>query len=166
MSIKMAVRYGASPGSITEVPLDDHVVAFFVSQDKEQIGVRSFDFAELDEEQAHRVFLYGCNKLVTDRTSDKKDKLEKLAEMQNVFDLLCSGEWSKERVVGAPVVSVEVEALAQLKELSVPQAQAALAAYDKEVRAKILGSEQVQQVAQEIRELRAATEVVSLDDML
>ncbi len=132
------------------------------------LAERLFTFEDLPTEGdiADRVSLYGLNKLLTDRTSEEKDKATKLDKMVEVFDLLCSGEWSKERVVGAIVVSVDVEALAQIKELSVPQAQAALAAYDKEVRAKILGSEQVQKVAQEIRELRAATEVVSLDDMI
>ncbi|NGX46407.1 MAG: hypothetical protein K940chlam2_01597 [Chlamydiae bacterium] len=134
----------------------------------EVLATRDYEFDMLPEtgENRDKVALYGLNKLLTDRTSDEKDKVAKLDKMSEVFDLLCSGEWSKERVVGAPVVSVEVEALAQIKELSVPQAQAALAAYDKDVRAQILGSAQVQKVAQEIRELRAATKVVSLDDMV
>lgn len=167
MTIKMSVRYGKNVGSINEVALEDSIVAFFVKdEDDDLLGVRSFDFSELNDEQAHRVFLYGCNKLVTDRTSDKKIKLEKLAEMQEVFDLLVSGEWAKERTVGAIVVGVEVEALAQLKELTVPAAQKALAAYDKDTRKKILASEAVVKLAAEMREERKEQEVVSLDDMI
>ncbi len=146
------------------------IVTFGVFLDEAKVAIKELTFPwneiPTDGEIADRISLYGLNKLLTDRTSDEKDKVTKLAKMSEVFDLLLSGEWSKERVVGAPVVSVEVEALAQIKELSVPQAQAALAAYDKDVRAQILGSEAVQTVAQEIRELRAATEVVSLDDMV
>ena len=140
----------------------------FLNESKVAIKERTFRFDDLPEDgdNKDKVSLYGLNKLLTDRTSDEKDKAAKLDKMSETFDLLCSGEWSKERVVGAPVVSVEVEALAQLKELSVPQAQAALAAYDKDVRAQILATKEVQKVAQEIRELRAATKVVSLDDMV
>ncbi len=147
--------------------VEELLVGFVVvDEDKKPIGGDSFYFGDVHENLQDRVSLYGLNKLLTDRTSDYKDKVEKLIKMREVFDSLIDGEWAKERVVGAPVVSVEVEALAQIKELSVPQAQAALAKYDKDVRAQILGSEAVQKVAQEIRELRAATDVVSLDDMI
>ena len=151
---------------ISEASVEATLVTFNVMEGDKVLRHDAFDLDEIGYENQTRIKLYGLNKLLTDRTSDEKDKGTKLDKMREVFDLLVSGEWSKERVVGAIVVSVEVEALAQIKELSVPQAQAALAAYDKDVRAKILGSEAVQKVAQEIRELRAATEVVSLDDMI
>ncbi len=157
---KMRVRYDVEAMEVTfDVFLNDAKVA---------LTGHTFCFADLPTEGdiADRVSLYGLNKLLTDRTSDEKDKGAKLDKMCDVMAQLETGEWAKERVVGAPVVSVEVEALAQMKELSVPQAQAALAAYDKDVRAKILGSKEVQEVAQKIRETRAATEVVSLDDMV
>ncbi len=166
MSIKLSVKYGPDAKPISELAVEDTTVTFFAMKDDKVVEQRRFDLDDIGQENRQRILLYGINKLLTDRTSDEKDKVEKLFKMEAVFDMLKDGEWSKERVVGAPVVSVEVEALAQIKELSVPQAQAALAKYDKDIRAQILGSEAVQKVAQEIRELRAATEVVSLDDMI
>lgn len=149
--------------------VEDMITSFVVRDDKDRdLDQANFRFDELPTEGdiADRVSLYGLNKLLTDRTSDEKDKGEKLDKMQGVFALLCTGEWSKERVVGAPVVSVEVEALAFLKEISVPAAQAALAAYNKDVRAKILGSEQVQKAARKLRDVRAEALTTSLEDMI
>ncbi len=167
MSIKLSVKYGEKATPISEVMPVDSLVRFSAKKaDGGVVATFSFDFDSLPHENQQRVSLYGLNKLLTDRTSDEKDKLAKLDKMEQVFDLLCSGEWSKERVVGAIVVSVEVEALAQLKEISVPQAQAALAAYDKDVRAQILGSEAVQEAAAALRLLRSEMEVRSLDDMI
>ncbi len=148
--------------------VEDMDVTFEVVEGDELISEGTFCFDDLPEngDIASRVSLYGLNKLLTDRTSDCKDKENKLVQMRAVFAMLKDGEWSKERVVGAIVVSVEVEALAQLKEISVPQAQAALAAYDKDVRASILGSEAVQDAAAALRLLRSEMEVRSLDDMI
>ncbi len=167
MSNKMSVKYGEDAGLITEATTDTSVVVFIVKDDDgKEVGRMEVDGNELPADNQQRAYLYGINKLLTDRTSDIKDKREKLDQMNIVFELLVSGEWSKERVVGAIVVSVEVEALAQIKELSVPQAQAALAAYDKDVRAQILGSEAVQEAAAALRLLRSEMEVRSLDDMI
>jgi hypothetical protein len=149
--------------------VEDLLVMFKVVDEDDNDAVQasfSFDFDAVHTSLKDRVSLYGLNKLLTDRTSGEKDKLAKLDAMEGYFDMLIAGEWAKERVVGAPVVGVEVEALAEIKDITVPQAQAALAQYDKETRAKILGGDDVQAKAKEIRETRADAEVISLDDMI
>lgn len=137
------------------------------SEDK-PVERATFDFEALPEdgEIRDKVSLYGLNKLLTDRTSEKKDKIAKLDAMQEVFARLQAGEWAKERQVGAPVVSVFVEALAELKKISVPAAQKALAAYSKEVREKILSNQKVVEIAERIKEEREASEEVKLDDLV
>ena len=129
---------------------------------------RDFEFNQLpkDGDNRDKVTLYGLNKLLTDRTSEQKDKLLKLDEMQVVFELLCFGEWAKERVVGAIVVSPEVEALAQMQSISVPDVQAALAQYDKGTRKAILDRDDVQSVAKLIRAARKDAPAKTLDDMI
>ena len=93
-------------------------------------------------------------------------KEAKLVAMSGVFELLCSGEWAKERIVGAPIVSAEVEALAFIMKLSIPETQAALAAYPKEQRGKILANEEVVRGAAAIREGRKDAAPTSLDDFI
>ncbi len=167
MSTKMKVGYGDNNKSISEADVDTTSVVFkVVNKADEQLRIQVFDLDDLPNLNHQRVMLYGLNKLLTDRTSDKKDKLEKLDAMQEVFALLTSDEWSKERVVGAPVTGPEVEALARLKSLSVPQVQAALAEYDKETRQRILANEEVVELAASIRAARKEQDVTSLDDML
>ena len=165
MSIKMMVRYGVDAKPITEAP-DTDVVTFIVKDGEEVVGRIGFDFDEMPDSNRHQIFLYGANKLLTDRTSDEKNKLVKLDAMQEVYDLLMTGEWAKERVVGAVVVGAEVEALAVMQEMSIPDTQAALAQYDKDTRKAILGREDVQEAAKKIREARKGVPARTLDDMI
>ena len=79
--------------------------------------------------------------------------------MREVFSQLASGQWKKERVVGAPTVSAEVEALAQLKGISIPDAQRALRAYAPEQREKIMANAKIKAA----REKEAPE---TLDDLL
>ena len=85
--------------------------------------------------------------------------------MKGVAEQLASGQWQKERKVGAPTVSAEVEALAQFKQITIPQAQAALRRYDKAARDQILAHADIQALAKTIREARDTEEVTSLDDL-
>ncbi len=166
MSVKMSVRYGESDGPIAEVmPKDTEVIFHIMKDDKEAVSF-AFDFDQLGHENQQRISLYGLNKLLTDRTSDQKDKFAKLDEMQVVFDMLVEGEWAKERVVGAPVVSCEVQALAEIMSLSVPETQASLAAYPKEQRAQILAHDRVVAIATTLREKRKTGVLTSLDEYI
>ena len=157
MSIKMRVFYETGDGSITDAAGENSTVVFKVFDDDKEVGRLEIDGNDLPSENQHRAYLYGINKLLTDRTSDQKDKVVKLDEMQVVFDLLCSGEWAKERVVGAVIVSAEVEALAELMSLSIVDTQRSLAAYDKETRKKILANPKVVEAGKVLREKRATT---------
>ena len=167
MSSKMSVRYGDNAKPISESNVETTAVQFLVKNDAGAIlGRRGFDLGDLGDENQQRVSLYGLNKLLTDRTSDQKDKVAKLDEMQEVFDFLATGEWAKERTIGAVVVGAEVEALATMQKMSIPDTQAALAQYDKDVRKAILGREDVQEAAKKIRESRKDAPAKTLDDMI
>ena len=167
MSNKMRVFYETGDGAITDATGENSSVIFKVISDANvEVGRLEIDGNNLPRENQHRAYLYGINKLLTDRTSDQKDKVAKLADMQEVFDLLCTGEWAKERVVGAIVVSPEVEALSQMQSISVPDVQAALAQYDKDTRKAILGRDDVQSVAKLIRAARKDAPTKTLDDMI
>lgn len=166
MTIKLSIRYGIECVAITEVPLGDAQVTFFAKDGDDEVAVRSFSFDEMPEAIAHQIYLYGCNKLLTDRTSDQKDKIVKLGGMQEVYDMLMEGEWAKERVVGAIVCSPEVEALAEMQKMSIPEVQAALGQYDKATRDSILGRDDVQAAAKTLREARKDRAVKTLDDMI
>lgn len=166
MSNKMRVFYEEEEGSITDASGENSSVFFVVTEDGRHVAGMEVDANELPIENQHRVFLYGLNKLLTDRTSDQKNKFLKLDEMQIVFDLLITGEWAKERVVGAIVCSPEVEALAYLGKMSIPDVQAALGQYEKNTRTAILGRDDVQEAAKRIRKARKDSTAKTLDDMI
>ena len=118
----------------------------------------AFPVAEVVHQNLHRnVALYGLSKLLQDRTSEVQTGPGKLAAMRDVAELLKSGEWERERRVGAPVVRPEVEALASIKGVSVGDIQKALQRYTKEQREKILASDAVVAKATEIRAAREAS---------
>lgn len=131
----------------------------------EIIDTHSFPAAEVHESLRNNVALYGLSKLLQDRSSDTKTGPEKLAAMKQVSEQLAEGQWEKERKVGAPTVSAEVEALAQFKGITIPQAQAALRKYDKTAREAILGHAKIVELAAQIREARADEEVADLSDL-
>lgn len=118
------------------------------------------------EKIVKRLTLHGLSTILQQRTSQIDEPAEKLPVMQEIVDRMLEGEWEKERVVGAPVVSVEVEALAELKKLTIPQAQKALQAYDKETRAKILANPQLAPIIKRLKEAREKTQENTLDDLL
>ena len=122
--------------------------------------------SEIHASVKQQVALYGLSKLIQDRASDTKVGPEKIVAMQAVMTQLASGEWARERKVGAIVVSAEVEALSRLKSITVPQAQAALKGYPKEAREKILGHEKIVALAAEIRAEREGAESVDLAELL
>ena len=129
------------------------------------VDTHSFAANTISENLRLHVGLYGYSKLLQDRSSDVKTGPDKLAAMRLVAEQLAAGQWEKERKVGAPTVSAEVEALAQFKGITIPQAQAALRKYDKAAREQILGHEKIQTLAAQIREARANEEVADLSDL-
>ena len=162
--MKMRVWYDKVKGLITDLPKSATLVLFqVIDDDDEEVAIVGFDLVALPMAVRQQVSLYGLNKLLTDRTSGVKNKGDKLDAMQDYFELLKKGEWAKERVVGAPVVGVEVEALAEIEGISIAETQAALAQYDKETRKQILGGKPVQTKASELREARKDATPKSLD---
>ena len=124
-----------------------------------------FKLEDVAEELHPNITLYGLKQVVSDRCSQVETGPDKLAAMREVFSQLASGQWKKERVVGAPTVSAEVEALAQLKGISIPDAQRALRAYAPEQREKIMANTKIKELAAQIRASREVSEVTSLDDL-
>src|SRR3990172_5252414 len=127
-----------------------------------------FAFRDVAESLRKRVSLYGLKKLLMDRTSQIKDApIQKLKDMAAVLDRLGAGEWAAERAAGGlGVDSPEVEALAVLKGISIPDAQKALKAYSPEQRARILGNPQIVAAAAKIKQGREAAKPETLDDLL
>ena len=149
--------------NVEEMSVD---VGIVIRESGEVAAFESFKANDIHNSLKQQVSLYGYSKLLQDRASDVDIGPGKLEAMKAVAAQLNAGQWAKERKVGAIVVSPQVEALATLKQLTIPAAQAALKAYTKEVREQILSNADVVAKAKEITEARAATEVASLDDMV
>jgi hypothetical protein len=143
-------------------------VVFIVVDPKGNEKTRSapFVWSEVSDENKPKVVLYGFNKVLTDRTSDvKANPAEKLRGMQEVYQLLQTEEWRKERIAGAPTVSPEVEAVARIKKISIPMAQKALGKLTKEQREKVLGAKSVTDLAEKIATERLQAKEVDLSDL-
>lgn len=133
--------------------------------DWDDLETQSFSGADISSDLTDQVYLYGMSKLLQDRSSDVATGPDKLEAMQVIYAQLCAGQWERERVAGAPTVSAEVEALAQLKRITIPQAQKALRRYSKDQRQKILGNDDITKLAAKIKTERASAEQVDLDDL-
>src|SRR3990172_6422942 len=127
-----------------------------------------FAFEDVAKSLRDRVSLYGLKKLLMDRTSQVKDNpILKLKGMGEVLLRLGAGEWTAERAAGGlGVVSPEVEALAGLKGISIPDAQKALKVYSPEQREKILGNSKIVNEAAKIKAAREKEAPKTLDDLL
>ena len=125
----------------------------------------SFSIEGIHDSLSPLVGLYGLSKLLQDRTSQIDAGPGKLDAMREVYALFEKGEWEKERVAGAPTVSAEVEALAEIKGISVAVAQKALREKTPEQRAKILAHPSVVAKAAEIKAARDGADAVDLDDL-
>jgi len=134
-------------------------------EDFTDLETASFSLANVAEELHPNITLYGLKQVISDRCSQVETGPDKLAAMREVYAQLCAGQWKKERVVGAPTVSAEVEALAQLKGISIPDAQRALKAYSPEQREKIMANAKIKELAAQIRAGRETATVTSLDDL-
>lgn len=130
-----------------------------------EVASEVYKYDSLPEGITAMVKLYGLSKVLQDRCSEVEVGSEKIPALSEVFAQLSTGQWEKARVVGGTVVSAEVEALAQLKGISIPDAQKALSKYDKAQKEKILANAQVVALAKSIREARANKEATSLDDL-
>ncbi len=131
--------------------------------EKEVIASKAFRFADVHDDLKVKVSAYGLSKLLQDRTSSESKDAGRLDSMQNVMDRFIEGQWEKERESSGPTVSVEVEALAEIKGVGVAVIQKALRTYTAEQREKILASNTVQERAAAIKARRDAESETDLD---
>lgn len=124
------------------------------------------DVSSFDQVIQARITGYGFAKVLMDRVSGVEMGPEKLAGMRALLERFAQGEWTAERTVGAPVVSVFVEALAALKGIGIAETQKALAGYSKEQKAAMAEKAEVKAKMAEITAARAKAEETSLDDLL
>lgn len=119
------------------------------------------DAKKFPETLRSRIFLTGVRALFAERTSDvtfggktQHTPEQKIAAYATVDAQLQKGEWERERKPVSPVVSAEVEALAELTGNTVAEIQATLRGFTKEDREATLANEEVQAKAKEIRARR------------
>ena len=136
-----------------------------VDSDGKALESRNFDRADLGEKVQPESDLYGLQKLLMDRTSDAELN-DKLGEMDTVFEQLVADVWAKERVVGSPVASIAIEALAKFKSSTIPSVQKSLSGYTKEQRAEILANPKLDSFKKDIEKAREAAKDSDLGDLL
>jgi len=151
-----------------KVDLEGNLVTVTVREkdsngDFSDVDVKEFNIDEVHADLLSWVALYGLSKLLQDRSSDVKAGPDKLDAMTEVFEQLKAGQKERERKAGAPTVSAEVMALADIKGVCVADIQKALRAYSKEVREKILSNPAVVERA---AAMRSKTTEVALDDLV
>ena len=127
--------------------------------------LRTFDFDELPTSLESKFLELGRKtKLANFAASAKSLGKDRLDMIDDGWSQLVDGVWEKEREGGGPTVSAEVEALAELKGISVAAAQKALRGYDAETRKKILSNPKIKAKADAIRAAKSA-ESVDLADL-
>lgn len=131
-----------------------------------EVDSEVFALADVAEELQDNIACYGLSKLYQDRTSDVDLGPPKLAAMRELSARFAIGEWTKERIVGVQMASVEVEALAQMRNSTIPEIQRSLKGYSSEQREKILNNPSVKALAATIKTQRETAEPVSLDDLM
>lgn len=153
----------------TKVELDAVAMSIRVQiikkEDDSVLESAEFPATSIAETLRGNVALYGYSKLLQDRTSEVEVGPGKIAAMQALAEQFAKGVWSAERKAGSPVVSAEVEALAQLKECTVPEMQSALKKYTAEVKEAIFKNPKVVELAATIRAGRKSAETINLDDL-
>ncbi len=131
-----------------------------------------FDFGQVPADLDGKFMQIGRRTKLGNFAVDCDTVSEKLAAMREGFEMLIAGQWEKESGGrSGPVVSVEAEAIAKLKSITVAQAQKTLALLKKEdeVRYKaLLASPKVQAEVDRIRAERKADaeDGVDLDDLI
>lgn len=101
------------------------------------------DLTSVAESLEDSVFCYGGSKLLMDRTSQlsaSASPQERAAGMAAVLAHLANGEWTAERKSTGPTVSAEVQALAEIKGVSVAAIQATLRTLDADRKARVLAN--------------------------
>lgn len=123
-----------------------------------------FDLKALPIEMEKLCTAYGLRAILADRTSDaKKLGINKLDWMQEVFDMLATGQWNKARTVGGGIDRALVHLITTLKGCTAIEAEAALKHAGKEAR-EALAAKYADQL-EAVREELATAESVDLTDL-
>ena len=133
--------------------------------DKVFLAEEVIDINTIAEALQPFVAKYGASKLFQDRNSATPVQDGKMAGMLSTYEDFKAGKKEKDRVVGPQQASPEVEALAQLKGVSIPVIQKSLGRYSKEQKKQILENPRVVELAKQIREAREQEEAVDLTDL-
>lgn len=122
---------------------------------------------DMPSEMADRVFDYGLAKLGMDRASQADMGLEKIQRINQVWEDLCDGIWEREAARTGPVVAAWIEALAEIKSVTVADIQKSLKAYTDEQKEAIKANPRVAKRAEEITAARnEGGNEVDLDDLV
>jgi hypothetical protein len=152
-----------------ELNVEDMAVEVLVREkvDGEFVAVdtAAFGLDGIHESIRQQSDLYGLSKLLQDRSSSVPTGPDKLAAMNSVYAQFVAGEWEKERTRGAMVVSAEVEALAEMKGVSISSIQKTLASLTKEQKDSIFANPKVKKAADAIRTNREEAVDVDLTDL-
>lgn len=133
---------------------------------------KTFDFNSLPEDMKTKIFAYGAQHLLRDRTSAIKDGNEKLSVAQTLFDRLSAGEWKAVRASsgGSSKTTLIVEAIARIKGIDTAAAREIIDGLPAENLKALRANGQVKKVIAEIKleRLNAASNEAetSLDDLI
>lgn len=135
--------------------------------DMQEVSRAQFDLSTIEQAGLGRhVSLYGLSKVMQDRTSSTTSGPEKLEAMQEVFDSLAQGQWKKERSGGGGGgggVAPEVEAIAEVKDVSISQASKAWKQQSDEQKEAI--RTKLADKIQEVKDRRKQSGEVDLSDI-
>ena len=126
---------------------------------------QEFDVNEVHANHQDLIKVRGLKVPLEERTSDIPggDIERKMKARHEVFEQLKTENWAKARTGGGFGVRIEIEALANLKGITIAQARASLAKLDEATQEKILSGSKVQA---EVQALQAGEEIADLDDLL
>lgn len=128
------------------------------------VDTYSPDLSTIDPSIRPRIFAEGVSRILQQRHSGV-DGPDKFAAYAQTLAEWAEGKYIGERAAGFGTVRIEIEALAEMKSVSVRDIQASLKDYSAEERERIYASAQVQEMVAAIR-ARGQTAPVSLADLL
>jgi hypothetical protein len=129
------------------------------------IASKVFNWDEIPSENRARLGLHGFSTILQQRCSQiKADPIAKLDAMEEVYDLLKTGGWEKERASGPRVFPAILEVLAKLKGKPAGVIQPAFNALSEEQKAA-LRAKYASEVAA-VEAARLAAEPEDLSDLL
>lgn len=123
------------------------------------------NLAAIAPELRAQIFAEGVSRILQQRHS-QVDMLEKFAAFDQTMAEWAAGQYLSDRKAGSPTVKIEIVAFAELKGLSVRDAQKFLSSKcDAAMRDKIYASEKVQAKVAEIKARETVTDV-DLSDII